>query len=189
MAGNEKRQITGIALPGEIANLDLLSSNPPDIELHAVMGATWVEIDRDDLLEASKSCPNLTLGLLRESIMDARRTQDWLANIGTRPAVARLAYFLLSFTERLEQAGLVAEDGCDFPFKQHYLSQALGLSLVHTNKSWQVLRKAALLSLKRRRLKILDRRGLKALCGGGSQSVALSDRQVVNGGSFKQASL
>ena len=58
-----------------------------------------------------------------------------LLSIGRRNAVECAAYYLLHLYLRAEDVGLVTEGKVRFPFTQEHLADALGLSLVHTNKT------------------------------------------------------
>jgi CRP-like cAMP-binding protein len=60
-------------------------------------------------------------------------------------------------------AGLGEETDVPFPYRQQDLADALGLSLVHTNKTLQSLRKRQILSLRNNRLRILDPERAEAL--------------------------
>ena len=46
-----------------------------------------------------------------------------------------MAYYLLNLYVRADDIGLVTEGRVRFPFTQQHLADAIGLSLVHTNKT------------------------------------------------------
>jgi len=46
-----------------------------------------------------------------------------------------MAYYILHLYMRADDVGLVTEGKVRFPFTQEHLADALGLSLVHTNKT------------------------------------------------------
>jgi hypothetical protein len=56
----------------------------------------------------------------------------------------------------------VRQDRCSFPITQQHLSDALGLSAVHTNRTLQALRGEGLLSFQGGELVIMDWPGLTA---------------------------
>ena len=51
----------------------------------------------------------------------------------------------------------------EFPLTQRELSECLGLTVVHANRTLQELRRRGLVDLENRRLTIRDRRGLEGL--------------------------
>jgi CRP-like cAMP-binding protein len=67
----------------------------------------------------------------------ARRAMlgEQLVSVGRRTALERIAFVLLHLFLRAEQLGLTSKSKVQFPFTQQHLADALGMSLVHTNKT------------------------------------------------------
>ena len=65
--------------------------------------------------------------------------------------------------DRLDAVGRARPDGFEFPLTQREMSECLGLTVVHVNRTLQELRRRNLLELENRQLKILDPRGLKGV--------------------------
>jgi CRP-like cAMP-binding protein len=59
--------------------------------------------------------------------------------------------------------GRARADGFEFPLTQRELSECLGLTVVHANRTIQELRRRRLVEMENRQLTILDRRGLEGL--------------------------
>lgn len=156
-----KQQVVGFFVPGDIANLPRAFGEASSATFHAHPGTALSVISRGELLEATYKQPKLLRVFLREIAVETRRAQEWLVNIGSRRAVARLAHFFLEFAARSEHAGLRRYGSYELPFSQALLSDMLGLSLVHTNKSYRSLQKAGLVSVTKRRLTITDYDGLR----------------------------
>ena len=57
---------------------------------------------------------------------------------------------------RLRAVGLTEDHSCKFPITQNEMGDALGLSLVHVNRTLQDLRSAGLVELKAKSLMIPD---------------------------------
>ena len=66
---------------------------------------------------------------------------------------------------RHEAIGASQDGGFDLPLNQQDMANALGLSLVHLNKSLKPLRDANLVQVQGRRITLVDRRGLEKLAG------------------------
>ena len=59
--------------------------------------------------------------------------------------------------------GRARSDGYGFPLTQRELSECLGLTVVHANRTLQELRRRGLVELENRQLTIRDRRGLEGI--------------------------
>ena len=66
-------------------------------------------------------------------------------SVGRRSAEERAAYYLLHLYVRAGDIGLVTEGRVRFPFTQQHLADAIGLSLVHTNKTLKRLGRRGLI--------------------------------------------
>jgi CRP-like cAMP-binding protein len=76
------------------------------------------------------------LGAREESIVDEN-----LTSVGRLTAAERLAALIVALYKRAKLLGLVSDDGFAFPLTQQHIADALGLSLVHTNKTLAKLRR------------------------------------------------
>jgi CRP-like cAMP-binding protein len=81
---------------------------------------------------------------------------EWLLNVTRRPAAMRLAHLLCELFTRSFIIGKTEGNSMHFPLTQVALSESLGLSPVHLNRSLQLLRHKGLVSLNRKTLTILD---------------------------------
>ena len=80
-----------------------------------------------------------------------------LVTVGRRNAAERIAMLLIHLWRRAERLGLVDEQGgVEFPLTQQHIADALGLSLVHTNKTLRKLERVGLHEIKSARLRLLD---------------------------------
>ncbi|MBL9060208.1 MAG: winged helix-turn-helix domain-containing protein, partial [Mangrovicoccus sp.] len=93
-----------------------------------------------------------------------------IATIGQRNATQRVAWALLRMHQRLRSVGLGRDGSVPLPFRQQDLADAVGLSLVHTNKVLARLRQLQLANWRDGRLTISDLDALSAL--------ALTDQEV-----------
>lgn len=86
-----------------------------------------------------------------------------LMRMGRLTAQERLLHLLLELHDRLEDAGLIKGASFRLPLTQHMLGDALGLSLVHINRTLQELRRRNLLTLRRGLVTLHDRSRLAAI--------------------------
>jgi len=71
--------------------------------------------------------------------------RDQVVRLGRQSAHQRLIHLLLEFHARLMAVGLARERGFHLPLSQEILSDALGLSVVHTNRILQQLKREQLI--------------------------------------------
>ncbi len=116
-----------------------------DAAHHGIEALTDVQLcvlPRRDVWALFGAMPGLAfdvtwLGAREESIVDEN-----LASVGRRTAAERVAALIVALYKRAKLLGLVEDDDSfDFPLTQQHIADALGLSLVHTNKTLAKLRR------------------------------------------------
>ena len=70
---------------------------------------------------------------------------------------------LMHLYRRMERLGLADQGGIHFPLNQQHIADALGLSLVHTNKTLRRLRQMGLHDIVDGRLRLLNPKALVRL--------------------------
>ncbi|QCI67775.1 Crp/Fnr family transcriptional regulator [Phreatobacter stygius] len=153
-----RRQILNFLLPGDILGLQasLLSASQ-----HGIEALTDVEVcvfSRRRVWDLFVKMPTLAyelawLGSREESMVDEN-----LVSVGQRSAAERIAALVISLFRRAETLGLVSDKSFQFPLSQQHMADALGLSLVHTSKTWSRLRRAGLFAFAGGRLTLLNPR-------------------------------
>jgi CRP-like cAMP-binding protein len=153
-----RRQILNFLLPGDLVGLQasLLSA-----AAHGIEALTEVELcvfPRKRVWDLFVRMPSLAyevawLGSREESLIDEN-----LTSVGQRNASERIAAMLISLHRRANVLGLVSDNSFLFPLSQQQLADSLGLSLVHTSKTWSRLRRAGLFSFAGGRLTLLNPR-------------------------------
>lgn len=136
-----RRQILNFLLPGDLIGLQAALF---DAALHGVEALTPVELcllPRRRIFGLFGRAPELAfevtwLGARNESLVD-----DNLTTVGRRNAAERVAALIISLYKRADALGLVRHATFEFPLSQQHIADALGLSLVHTNKTLARLRR------------------------------------------------
>jgi CRP-like cAMP-binding protein len=90
---------------------------------------------------------------------------ETIASLGQRDALGRVAWALLRIHQRLTAVDAGDEHGVPMPYRQQDLADALGLSLVHTNKTLASLRESQVASWMRGVLSIANMPRLAELAG------------------------
>ncbi len=165
LADTGKRQILSFHPAGDMPDLYGLLLDRMDHDLIALSPAKVAFISHRHINHLIQERPNLARALWRETIVDASIFREWIVNLGTRDAAARLAHLLAELRTRLGAVGLVADDQFDFPVTQADLAEALGISAVHVNRVIQAFRNQGVLELKRNIVTLKDFERLSRIGG------------------------
>ena len=148
--GDGRRQIIGFLLPGDVIGPVLRHTLPTPCSALALTPV--VVADAKLLMQAVDGSGPVMPGLLsavqQMSYADDVRLRDHVVRLGRQTAYERVVHLMLEFRSRLEAIGQVVEDGFALPLTQEMLADALGLSVVHINRTLQQIRRDGLLDLR-----------------------------------------
>ena len=142
-----RRQIFSFLLPGDSISIVGRSHR----ELCAVVALTNVETgDARAVVEAADSgrAPGLAQALAALEAQEQTLLLDHVVRLGRQTAYERMAHLLLEFQRRLQLAGVGDDRRFPLPLTQEVMGDALGLSIVHVNRTLQQLRRDGLLELR-----------------------------------------
>jgi CRP-like cAMP-binding protein len=159
-----RRQIFSFGIPGDpVLSRPVNAPNPC-----AVVALTSVEcVDVAQTLTRAKEADRVEIWRAMNqalTLAQERRYED-IIRLGRRSALQRLADLLIELHDRLEKIGMVDERGFYLPLTQEHLADALGLSVVHVNRSLKALRLAGMGTFRFGRVTQFDRQRLEELCG------------------------
>ncbi len=160
---NGRRQVLNFLLPGDFVGLQasLLSEMHHSVE--ALTGMLLCVFERDRLWELYKGQPSLAFDLTWIAAREERMLDDHLLSVGQRTGRERAAYLLLFLFDRARSRGLTRGNAVTFPFSQPLVADALGLSLVHTNRILNRFMRQELISLNKRQITLKDVDGLQGI--------------------------
>jgi CRP-like cAMP-binding protein len=159
----DRSQILSFHVPGDIPDLQTLHLNVMDHDLTSVGRAVVAFIPHDWFNRTLDRAPSLAHVFWREILIDAAVYREWIANIGARDAIARIAHLICEIEARLAAVGLVSDNAFSVPFTQRDLADACGLSNVHVNRTLQELRTRGLIGWEGRTITILKRDDLETI--------------------------
>lgn len=142
-----RRQIFSFLLPGDGVGLD----RRPAVQPAAIVALTALETaDAGPMLNAVQAgrAPGLARALAAIEPLEHMLLLDHMVRLGRQTAYERVAHFLLELQRRLEVAGLGDNQRFPLPLTQEIMADALGLSVVHVNRTLQQLRRERLLELR-----------------------------------------
>jgi CRP-like cAMP-binding protein len=148
LLGDGRRQITAFLIPGDICDLRAFLLGRMDHGVAALSRCQVSHIAHAKLSEIIEKYPRIGFGLWRDTMLDGAIYRQWLTNVGRRSAYQRLAHLLCEVWWRLQAVGRTRGDSYELPVTQTDIGDAMGLSVVHVNRTLQQLRADGLISLR-----------------------------------------
>lgn len=151
-----RRQILNFLLPGDFVGLQGEFAQAATHGVEALTALQLCVFLPQDLWGLYHAQPQLGYAITWLGATQERLQDDILLSVGRRNAAERIAMLLIHLWRRAERVGLAAADGSvPFPLTQQHIADALGLSLVHTNKTLRRLERLGLHELREGRLRLL----------------------------------
>jgi CRP-like cAMP-binding protein len=163
LLGDGRRQIVSFLLPGDPVGSLLNAGLPSNCAAIALTPVST--IDARPLVaaaEPSEGLPGLSHLLRVMASREEMALRDQIVRLGRQTAYERMVHLFLEFRDRLHSAGLAAGHSFTLPLTQETLADALGLSVVHVNRTLQQIRRDGLLELRGGTVTLLQPEGLEA---------------------------
>ncbi|MFN4117575.1 Crp/Fnr family transcriptional regulator [Acidovorax sp.] len=156
-----RRQILNFVLPGDLVGLQQEFGEVSSHGIEALTDCALCVFQNDSLWAVFREHPRLGYDVTWLAAHSEGHLDENLLTTGRRNATERVAMLLMHLYRRLDRIGLVDADGTvAFPLNQQHIADALGLSLVHTNKTLRRLSALGLHDLKNGRLRLLNTKAL-----------------------------
>lgn len=156
-----RRQIFNLLLPGDSLGF---GSRPALASATALTSIETVDGAAVDAAVKRGATPALARALAAAEVMEDALLLDQAVRLGRLSAFERVAHFLLELQQRLEIVGLGDRQRFPMPLTQEILADALGLSIVHVNRTLQQLRRGGLIELRSGVAILLQPGALAKLC-------------------------
>jgi len=153
---NGRRQVVNFILPGDFIGLQAGVMGEVRHSVEATTAMTLCVFDRKELWTLFRHQPERAYDLTWLASLEEHFLGEALISVGQMSAEERICWGLMRFFHRCEHTGLATGNSCPFPYRQQDLADALGLSLVHTNKTLKRLRDRQILSWRDGELHIID---------------------------------
>lgn len=157
---NGRRQVINFLFPGDFAGLQAGLMGEMKHSVEATTSMTLCVFRRSALFDLFQRHPERAYDLTWIAAVEEHFLGETIASLGQRDARQRIAWALVRMYQRLEAVGMEVKNSVPLPYRQQDLADALGLSLVHTNKMLKILRSSKLAEWTNGMLKI---RNLPAL--------------------------
>jgi CRP/FNR family transcriptional regulator, anaerobic regulatory protein len=147
------RQIIQFLLPGDFIGLQQKIGSEATQGVQLLTDGRLCRFPDAALWRIHREHPSLGYDVTWIAAHDELIVDENLVSVGRRSAMQRIAMILIHLYKRAESVGLRLSDGSiEFPVTQQHLSDALGLSLAHTNKCLRKLENAGFYELDAGRL-------------------------------------
>lgn len=158
-----RRQILNFALPGDLIGLQGTVIGEMEHSVEALTPMSLCLFERSRLESLFREHPGLAYDLTWIAAREERILDEHLLSIGRRSALERAAYLLAFLYRKFDATDAFANGKPIFPITQQLLSDTLGLSIVHTNKTLRKLADRSLIRWKEKGCEIIDPDGLAAI--------------------------
>jgi len=159
-----RRQILNFLLPGDFIGLQEQFADGASHGVEALTDTRLCRFPKAELWGLYREYPSLGYDITWLSAREENIVDEILLSVGRRSAAERVAMLLIHLYRRAERLSLGgAAQGVDFPVGQQHIADALGLSLVHTNKTLRRLHKLGLHAIEDSRLRLLKPDALQRL--------------------------
>lgn len=151
---NGQKQVINFVFPGDFIGLQagLLGEMGHSVEARTQM--RLCVFNRVELWNFFKSHPERAFDITWLAAMEENFLGDSLATVGQRSALQAVAWAMVKIFQRGDALGMIENNTMMLPFTQRDVADAMGLSLVHTNKTISKLKQRQLASWSGKSLQI-----------------------------------
>ena len=153
-----RRQILNFFLPGDLIGFQASMLSAADHSVEALTDIELCVFPRRRVWKLFQEMPELAFQLSWLGAREEGMVDDNLTAVGQLSAAERLSSMLIGLFKRAQGLNMVEDGAFVFPLRREHLADALGLSVVHTIKTWSALRRAGLFEQVGPRLRILNPR-------------------------------
>lgn len=158
-----KRQIMNVALPGDLVGYHCSLIGVAHYSAMPLSETVLSVIEPAQFSEVLAAHPKLSRAFSRLAASDLAGLRVQTIRLGRLTAEQRIAHFLSELWHRSVRIEAIRDGWMMLPMTQTDISDTLGLSLVHTNRQLQSLKRDGLILLKRDRLRVVDAGALARL--------------------------
>lgn len=151
-----RRQIVNYLFPGDMIGLQGAMEDPLAYGIEALTEARVCIFQRERFLELFGIHPRLGFDVAWLAARQESSLDEHLTSVGRRSARERIAYLALFLFLRGRATGLAGRTYLNLSLTQAQIADTIGLSVVHTNKTLQALRKSSVIEWTADRIGIHD---------------------------------
>ncbi len=164
MLADGRRQIFDFLIPGDVFGI-ATPCGP-----HALTSAVTLTPARiagvgclREMVDEPQRFPGLARAWVTAQVRQDACLLNQVVRLGRQTAYERIAHLLLELSCRLDEIGLAIGTFVPMPLTQEVIGDALGLSVVHVNRTLQQLRREHLIELRASSMRVLKPEALAAI--------------------------
>lgn len=158
-----RRQILNFLLPGDFIGLQERLAEVSPVGVEALLDVRLCAFPFQGLWPLFSQFPSLGFDITWLAAHEEGIVDEGMLTVGRRTATERVAMLLLHLHKRAVAVGMGVDGAVPFPVRQHHIADALGLSLVHTNRTVRKLHRLGLCSIEDGMLRLPNPRALERL--------------------------
>ena len=151
-----QRQITELHVPGDFVDLHSFTLKRLDHNILALTQCRVAMVPHQHLRQITDTLPHLTRLYWFTTNVDAAVHREWEVSLGRRTAMARIAHLFCEMFMRLHVIGQTDGHSYDLRLTQSDLSECMGLTSIHVNRTLRELREQGLVQFRSGRVTIFD---------------------------------
>jgi CRP-like cAMP-binding protein len=156
-----QRQITELHVAGDFADLHSFTLKRLDHNVMTLTPCRAALVPHERLRALTEQYPHLTRVYWFGTNLDAAIHREWELSLGRRSAISRVAHLFCELHLRFGLVGLAEESSYALRLTQSELSECLGLTSVHVNRTLRELREQELVEFRGGRVSLLDLAALR----------------------------
>ena len=156
-------QILNFLLPGDFIGLQDRLAEVSPVGVEALVEARLCAFPMPGLWPVFSRFPSLGFDITWLAAHEEGSVDEGMLTVGRRTATERVAMLMLHLHKRAVAVGMGCEGTVPFPVCQHQIADALGLSLVHTNRTVRKLQRNGLCSIEDGQLRLPNPKALERL--------------------------
>ena len=173
-----ERQMSELHVVGDFTDLHGFTLKRLDHDVVSLTACTLGIAPHKQIKEVTEQFPRIGRLFWLSTNIDAAIHREHILSLGRRSAISRMAHLFCELYVRLEIVGEASDDRFALPLTQRELSEYLGLTVVHVNRTLQELRRRQLVEVEQREVRILDRSQLEELAEFDPLYLNLDKREV-----------
>jgi CRP/FNR family transcriptional regulator, anaerobic regulatory protein len=166
-----RRQVVNFLMRGDFIGLQASLFESMGHGIESLTPVRLCVFPRDRLWGLFEKHAGLAFDVTWLAAREERALDDQLLTVGRRTALEKLAFTIWFLYSRAERVGLVNHSKLDLPVTQQHLADAIGMSVVHTNKTLQRLRSTRCISWSQGVLEMLDEDKLLSIAKAGREEL------------------
>lgn len=139
------RQSVGIQVAGDWVDLHSFPMKRLDHDVYTLGAVKLAVFKHERLAELVATHPRFARIMWFSTLLDAAMHREWVFRLGRLNAEGRIAHLICELAERLSFVGRFDGARLDAPMTQSDFAEACGISAIHANRTFRIMRDSGLI--------------------------------------------